>query len=81
MNPLYNMQNGGLTPELQQGINYAKNLMKQLGSSQDPTQLLNDPRIKEVMNLCRGSTPEQFTRFLCKQAGIDPDSLIRELQK
>ena len=81
MNPLYNMQNGGITPELQERINYAKNVMKELYNLQDPTQILNDPRIKGVMNLCRGSTPEQFGRFICSLRGIDPDSLIRELRK
>lgn len=82
MNPLYNQPTGdNITPELQNGINNAKNLMNQLSKLQDPTQMLNDPMVKQALNLCRGSTPEQFARQLCARAGIDPNVLINALRK
>lgn len=84
MNPLYNAQKGDLPPDVRNRIEYVKNLY---GYSQDPTQILNDPRfmndprIKEVLNLCRGSTFEQVGRQLCARMGIDPNSLLNEVQR
>lgn len=84
MNPLYSEQKGALPPDVLNGIDYVKNLY---GSLQDPTQILNDPkfmndpRVKEVLNLCRGSTAEQVGRQLCAMLGIDPTSLLNEVQR
>lgn len=80
MNPLYNSQfgNNNVPNQFQNGINAARNLMNTL---QNPTQMLNDPRVKQALNLCRGSTPEQVFYQMCAQRGIDPQAFLRELQR
>lgn len=80
MNPLYNSQNGNnsVPTQFQNGIRTARNLMNTL---QNPTQMLNDPRVKQALNLCRGSNPEQVFYQMCAQRGIDPQAFLRELQR
>lgn len=52
-----------------------------MNTLQNPTQMLNDPRVKQALNLCRGSTPEQVFYQMCAQRGIDPQAFLRELQR
>ncbi len=81
MNPLFNdLQNGnnGFPAQIQNGIDAARNLMNTL---QNPTQMLNDPRVRQALNLCRGSTPEQVFYQMCAQRGIDPQAFLRALQR
>lgn len=80
MNPLYNSNSGGngIPAQLQNGINAARNFMNTM---QNPTQMLNDPRVKQALNLCRGSTPEQVFYQMCAQRGIDPQAFLRALQR
>lgn len=79
MNPLYNSGgNGNIPTQFQDGINAARNLMNTL---QNPTQMLNDPRVRQALNLCRGSTPEQVFYQMCAQRGIDPQAFLRALQR
>lgn len=80
MNPLYNSGgNGNIPTQFQDGINAARNFMNTV---QNPTQmLLNDPRVRQALNLCRGSTLEQKFYNLCAERGIDPQAFLRELQR
>ncbi len=81
MNPLYNSNGGnnGIPQQYQDGINAARNFMNTV---QNPTQmLLNNPRVRQALNLCRGSTLEQKFYNLCAERGIDPQAYLRALQQ
>lgn len=80
MNPLYNSQfgNNNVPNQFQNGINAVRDF---INTVQNPTQMLNDPRVKQALNLCRGSTLEQKFYNLCAERGIDPQAFLRELQR
>lgn len=69
MNPLGSAN--PLPPQVLQNIQQVKKLM-------NSTQ---NPMLKEVLDMCKGRNPQEVFMALCKQRGIDPEAILKELQK
>ena len=78
MNPLGN--NGTqLPPELQQNIQQIKGFMHAING--DPSQLAQqNPMFNQVLQMCKGQDPQQLFMAMCKQRGVDPEAILRELR-
>ena len=71
MNPI-GTPKSTLPPELLKNIQQIKQLM---GTT---TQ---NPMLNQVLELCKGKNPQDVFMALCKQRGIDPEAILKELQK
>ena len=78
MNPLGN--NGTqLPPELQQNIQQIKGFMRAINGN--PSQLAQqNPMFNQVLQMCKGQNPQQLFMTMCKQRGVDPEAILRELR-
>jgi hypothetical protein len=68
-------------------IQQIKNMMNQLKMAQNPQMFLNQmfsnsPQLQMVLNLIKnnGGNPKQVFMNLASQAGIDPQTIINQLQ-
>lgn len=73
----------GLPPQLMQSIQNIKGIMKMANGN--PQQILqqmggNNPMFNQVMQMCNGQNPEKVFYDLCKQQGIDPQAVLKQLQ-
>lgn len=76
MNPLGNGMIGGLPQELMQNIQQIKNIM-----NFNPMQMLQgNPALNQVMQLCQGKNPEMVFKNMCKQRGLNPELIIKQLK-
>lgn len=86
MNPLNNgTNNQGLSPQLMQSINQIKNIMNMV--SGNPNQIFEqlskqNPQFNQILQMCsgQGQNPEQLFYAMCKQQGIDPNAVIKQLR-
>lgn len=81
MNPLNNNQ--GLPPQLQQSISQVKGIMNMM--SGNPNQMFEqlgkqNPMFSQVLQMCNGQNPEQVFYSICKQRGIDPQAVLKQLR-
>ncbi len=81
MNPLGNgnVNVGGITPQMRQGIQQVKGLM-QMANGNPMALMQNNPQLAQVMQMCQGQNPQQVFVAMCKQRGIDPDAFMNELK-
>lgn len=79
MNPLGNGNIGGLTPQMQQGIQQVKGIM-QMANGNPVAIMQKNPMFKQVMQMCNGKNPEQLFYAMCKQQGINPNDILKELR-
>lgn len=70
MNPLGGPQST-LPPQVLQNIQQVKQMM-------NSTQ---NPMLNEVLQMCKGRNPQEVFMALCKQRGIDPEAVLKELRK
>ena len=70
MNPLGNNPGGGLPPNILNNIKQIKGLMNNK----------SNPILNQVLQICNGQNPEQVFRNMCRQRGIDPEAILRELR-
>lgn len=73
MNPLGNGNVGGISPQMRQGIQQVKNIMR-MGNP------MANPQLAQVMQMCQGQNPEQVFYAMCKQRGIDANAFLQELR-
>lgn len=81
MNPLGNgnVQNNQLPPQMRQNIQQVKGLMQAMNGN--PAQLAQqNPMLNQVMQMCNGQNPQAVFMSMCKQRGIDPDAILKELR-
>lgn len=85
MNPLNNETNNiqGLPPELMQSIKQIKGIMNMANGN--PMQVLqqmggNDPRINQVLQMCKSQNPQDIFISMCKNQGIDPQAVLNQLR-
>lgn len=87
MNPLVNnsfqqTNINALPPQLKQGIQQAKSLMKMMNSN--PAQLVQQnplvSQLKQIEQTYRGQNLEGVFMNMCKSRGIDPNAIINELR-
>lgn len=78
MNPLGN--NGTqLPPELQQNIQQIKGFMRAINGNTSQLAQQN-PMFNQVLQMCKGQDPQQLFMTMCKQRGVDPEAILRELR-
>lgn len=80
MNPLGNGNTGGLSPQMKQGIQQVKNLMR-MANGNPMSIMQQNPQLAQVMQMCQGQNPQQVFLELCKQRGVDPNAFLNELRK
>ena len=71
MNPL-NMSNG-LPPQLMQGIQQVKQIMR-MGD------LRQNPQIQQVMQMCQGQNPQVVFETMCRQMGVNPNDVLNAIR-
>lgn len=83
MNPLKN--NNGLPPQLIQSINQIKGIMNM--AKGNPNQIFEqlgkqNPQFNQILQMCngQGQNPEQLFYSMCKQQGIDPQAVLKQLR-
>ena len=79
MNPMNNIGNG-FSPELMQSIRNAKGVMQMMNGN--PSYLLQqNPALSQVLQMTKGQNPKDVFYSMARAKGINPDALLRELQK
>ena len=87
MNPLLNNCNSmhfqnSIPPHFQQGIQQVKSLMQMMQSS--PATLLQQHpmmlQLNQVAQSFKGQNLQSVFMNMCKDSGVDPNAIIRELQ-
>lgn len=71
MNPL-NMSNG-LPPQLMQGIQQVKQIMR-MGD------LRQNPQMQQVMQMCQGQNPQVVFETMCRQMGVNPNDVLNAIR-
>lgn len=71
MNPL-NMSNG-LPPQLMQGIQQVKQIMR-MGD------LRQNPQMQQVMQMCQGQNPRVVFETMCRQMGVNPNDVLNAIR-
>ena len=88
MNPLNNGNTptpGQLSPQMMNNINNIKGLMNQFKSISNPNIAMqqmaqSNPMFNQVMQMCNGQNPKDVFMSMCKQKGIDPEAILKELR-
>ena len=80
MNPLGNGNFGGLSPQMMKNIQQVKGLM-QMTKGNPMALAKQNPAIAQAMQMCKGQNPEQMFYAMCKQQGINPETILNELRK
>lgn len=62
-----------------------KNMMQIFNSAQNPQAAINmlaqqNPQMAQVMNLVGGRNPQEVFYELCKQKGVNPDDILKQLR-
>lgn len=71
MNPL-NISNG-LPPQLMQGIQQVKQIMR-MGD------LRQNPQMQQVMQMCQGQNPQVVFETMCRQMGVNPNDVLNAIR-
>lgn len=82
MNPLKNSL-GNM--QMTQGVEQVKGLMNQMKAFSNPQLALqqmaqNNPQLNQVLQMCNGKNPKQVFMSMCKDRGIDPNSILSMLK-
>ena len=82
MNPLKNSL-GNM--QITQGVEQVKGLMNQMKAFSNPQLALqqmaqNNPQLNQVLQMCNGKNPKQVFMSMCKDRGIDPNSILSMLK-
>lgn len=80
MNPLKNNNNSGLSPQMMQGIQNVKGIMNMANGNIEGIAKQN-PMFGQVMQMCQGQNPKDIYMGMCKQMGVNPNTILKELQK
>lgn len=82
-NPLNgnNMQNFGTSMPMTQ----LKNILTLVNAQQNPQAILQqvaqkNPQMAQVMQLVQGRNPQEVFYDMCKQKGVDPESILSQLR-
>lgn len=75
-------QGSAVNPQI---INRIKNMMQMVQGSQNPAQVLQNvaaqnPQLRAVMQMCQTGNPQQIFIEMCRQRGIDPNSILQALK-
>lgn len=70
-----------IPPQIQQ----VKQLMSMVNNASNPQQMIqqlakNDPQLNQVMQMCKSGNPKDIFYALCKQKGVDPNSILNQLR-
>lgn len=62
-----------------------KNMANMLKLSQNPNQMMqslmqSNPQMAQVMQLVQGKNPQEVFYAMCKEKGIDPNSILNQLK-
>lgn len=79
MNPMNNLS-GGFSPQLMQSIQNAKSMMQMMNGNTNYL-LQQNPAFNQVMQMTQGKNPKDVFYSMARSKGVDPDALLRELQK
>ena len=79
MNPLGNGNMGGIPMQFQNNIQQVKALM-QMANGNPMALAQQNPMFAQVMQMCQGKDPQKMFYEICKQRGIDPEMILRELR-
>lgn len=79
MNPLGNGNVGGMPPQFKQNIGQIKGLM-QMAQGNPMVFAQQNPAMAQVMQMCQGKDPRQMFYELCRQKGVDPETILNELR-
>lgn len=71
MNPL-NISNG-LPPQLMQGIQQVKQIMR-MGD------LRQNPQMQQIMQMCQGQNPQVVFETMCRQMGVNPNDVLNAIR-
>lgn len=68
-------------PQIQQ----VRQLMNAFRNSANPQQMLaqmaqNNPQFSQVMQLCQNGNPKDVFYALCKEKGVDPNTILNQLR-
>ena len=77
MNPLANNNAMGMPFQFHQNIQQVKALM-QMAKGNPMVLAQQNPMVAQVMQMCQGQNPEKLFYEICKQRGIDPQSVLKE---
>ena len=80
-NPLFGALGGNaitISPQVKQAFQMLK-------MAQNPQAMLQqiaqtNPQLANVLQMCNGKNPEQLFYSLCRQNGIDPNSILNQLR-
>lgn len=80
-NPTGNSNNFG---QFQMDPNF-KNLFNMMKAAQNPMMMLqnmaqSNPQIASVLQMCQGHDPKEVFYSMCKERGIDPDSVLSQFK-
>lgn len=68
-----------LSPQMMQGLKQIKGMMQMMNGN--PMALAQqNPMFNQVMQMCKGQDPQQVFMAMCKQRGVDPDAILKELR-
>ena len=77
----------GFQPTQQSGENLApiKNMMQMINGAQNPQAALNmlmqkNPQMAQVMQLIQGRNPQEVFYAMCKERGVDPNTILNQLK-
>ena len=62
-----------------------KNMLTLVNAQQNPQAILQqvaqkNPQMAQVMQLVQGKNPQQVFYDMCKQKGVDPESILSQLR-
>lgn len=68
-----------LSPQMMQGLKQIKGMMQMMNGN-PMTLAQQNPMFNQVMQMCKGQDPQQVFMAMCKQRGVDPDAILKELR-
>lgn len=82
MNPLAQMMASGTEGSAVGSIHNMVEMMKGIQNPQAVLQQVarQNPMMGQVLQLCRGKDPKQVFYQMCRERGVDPDNILRQIR-
>lgn len=77
-NPLFNGQKTNNLSQLKNALDMIKNVQNPQAILQQAAQ--KNPQLASVMQMCSGRNPQEVFYEMCKQRGVDPESILSQLR-
>lgn len=83
--PLQSIENISAPNGKVQMFQQLKNVMNMVQTAQNPNFVLqqiaqSNPQFATVMQMCNGKNPQEVFYAMCKQQGVDPNTILNQLR-